>query len=46
MGCCSASAIGCSGTQWMVANLLGIHLIGMVGTQLFWGRNVRGPIGG
>jgi len=30
----------------MVANIIGIHLIGMVGTQLFWGSNARAPIGG
>ena len=32
--------------QSMVANILGIHLIGMVGTQLFWGGNAHAPIGG
>jgi phospholipid/cholesterol/gamma-HCH transport system permease protein len=30
----------------MFVNILGIHLIGMVGTQLFWGGNARAPIGG
>jgi phospholipid/cholesterol/gamma-HCH transport system permease protein len=23
-----------------------VHLIGMLGTQLFWGANPRAPIGG
>jgi phospholipid/cholesterol/gamma-HCH transport system permease protein len=30
----------------MVANILGVHIIGLVGTQLFWGGNARAPIGG
>jgi phospholipid/cholesterol/gamma-HCH transport system permease protein len=25
---------------------VGVHLIGMLGTQLFWGANPRAPIGG
>jgi phospholipid/cholesterol/gamma-HCH transport system permease protein len=23
-----------------------VHLVGMVGTQIFWGTNPRAPIGG
>jgi phospholipid/cholesterol/gamma-HCH transport system permease protein len=23
-----------------------VHLVGMVGTQIFWGSNPRAPIGG
>jgi phospholipid/cholesterol/gamma-HCH transport system permease protein len=29
-----------------VANVLSIHIIGMLGSQLFWGGNPRAPIGG
>jgi hypothetical protein len=29
----------------MVANILGVHLIGMVGTALFW-PTAHAPIGG
>ncbi len=38
--------VGKATAQSMVANILGIHIIGMVGTQLFWGGNARSPIGG
>ena len=38
--------VGKATAQSMVANILGIHLIGLVGTQLFWGGNARAPIGG
>jgi phospholipid/cholesterol/gamma-HCH transport system permease protein len=38
--------VGKATAQSMVANILGIHVIGMVGTQLFWGGNARAPIGG
>ena len=55
--CSSASttATTCSGgpvgvgkatAQSMVANILGVHAIGMIGTQLFWGGNAHAPIGG
>jgi phospholipid/cholesterol/gamma-HCH transport system permease protein len=30
----------------MVANIFGIHIIGLLGTQIFWGGNPRAPIGG
>jgi phospholipid/cholesterol/gamma-HCH transport system permease protein len=30
----------------MVVNIVAIHLIGMIGTQIFWGANPRAPIGG
>jgi phospholipid/cholesterol/gamma-HCH transport system permease protein len=30
----------------MVLNLVLIHIIGMLGTQVFWGGNPRAPIGG
>jgi phospholipid/cholesterol/gamma-HCH transport system permease protein len=38
--------VGKATAQSMVANILGIHVIGLVGTQLFWGGNARAPIGG
>jgi phospholipid/cholesterol/gamma-HCH transport system permease protein len=38
--------VGKATAQSMVANIIGIHLIGMVGTALFWGGNARAPIGG
>jgi phospholipid/cholesterol/gamma-HCH transport system permease protein len=38
--------VGKATAQSMVANIIGIHLIGMVGTQLFWGGNAHAPIGG
>jgi phospholipid/cholesterol/gamma-HCH transport system permease protein len=38
--------VGKATAQSMVANILGIHMIGLVGTQLFWGGNARAPIGG
>jgi phospholipid/cholesterol/gamma-HCH transport system permease protein len=30
----------------MVLNIIAVHIIGMLGTQLFWGANPRAPIGG
>jgi phospholipid/cholesterol/gamma-HCH transport system permease protein len=38
--------VGRATAKSMVVNILGIHAIGMVGTQLFWGGNPRSPIGG
>jgi phospholipid/cholesterol/gamma-HCH transport system permease protein len=38
--------VGRATARSMFVNILGIHLIGMVGTQLFWGSNARAPIGG
>jgi phospholipid/cholesterol/gamma-HCH transport system permease protein len=38
--------VGKATAQSMVVNILGIHAIGLVGTQLFWGGNPRAPIGG
>jgi phospholipid/cholesterol/gamma-HCH transport system permease protein len=38
--------VGTATAKSMVANILGVHVIGMVGTQLFWGGNARAPIGG
>jgi phospholipid/cholesterol/gamma-HCH transport system permease protein len=30
----------------MVVNLVGVHVIGILGSQLFWGGTPRLPIGG
>jgi phospholipid/cholesterol/gamma-HCH transport system permease protein len=38
--------VGKATAQSMVVNIIGIHAIGMLGTQLFWGANPRAPIGG
>ena len=38
--------VGAATAKSMVANILGIHAIGLIGTQLFWGGNARAPIGG
>jgi phospholipid/cholesterol/gamma-HCH transport system permease protein len=38
--------VGRATAKSMVANIVGVHLIGMLGTQLFWGANPRAPIGG
>jgi phospholipid/cholesterol/gamma-HCH transport system permease protein len=38
--------VGTATAKSMVANIIGVHAIGMLGTQLFWGGNARAPIGG
>ena len=38
--------VGTATAKSMVLNIVGIHLINMLGTQLFWGANPRAPIGG
>jgi phospholipid/cholesterol/gamma-HCH transport system permease protein len=38
--------VGRATAKSMVANIFGIHLIGLLGTQIFWGGNPRAPIGG
>jgi phospholipid/cholesterol/gamma-HCH transport system permease protein len=38
--------VGKATAQSMVANIIVVHLVGMVGTQLFWGGNAHAPIGG
>ena len=38
--------VGTATAKSMVANILGIHVIGLLGTQIFWGGNARAPIGG
>jgi phospholipid/cholesterol/gamma-HCH transport system permease protein len=38
--------VGRATARSMVLNLVLVHLIGMLGTQIFWGANPRAPIGG
>jgi phospholipid/cholesterol/gamma-HCH transport system permease protein len=38
--------VGTATAKSMVLNIVMVHLIGMLGTQLFWGANPRAPIGG
>jgi phospholipid/cholesterol/gamma-HCH transport system permease protein len=38
--------VGTATAKSMVLNLVLVHLIGMLGTQVFWGTNSRAPIGG
>jgi phospholipid/cholesterol/gamma-HCH transport system permease protein len=38
--------VGRATAKSMFANILGIHLIGLLGTQIFWGSSPRSPIGG
>jgi phospholipid/cholesterol/gamma-HCH transport system permease protein len=38
--------VGRATAKSMFANIIGIHLIGLLGTQIFWGSNPRSPIGG
>ena len=38
--------VGRATAKSMVLNAVGVHIIGMVGTQIFWGKNPRAPVGG
>ncbi|HEY3830096.1 MAG TPA: ABC transporter permease [Solirubrobacteraceae bacterium] len=38
--------VGTATARSMVLNLVLVHVIGMLGTQVFWGSNPRAPIGG
>jgi phospholipid/cholesterol/gamma-HCH transport system permease protein len=38
--------VGTATAKSMVLNTVLVHLVGMVGTQIFWGTNPRAPIGG
>jgi len=38
--------VGTATAKSMLLNIVLVHLIGMLGTQLFWGANPRAPIGG
>jgi phospholipid/cholesterol/gamma-HCH transport system permease protein len=38
--------VGRATAKTMVLNIVLVHIIGMLGTQVFWGSNPRAPIGG
>jgi phospholipid/cholesterol/gamma-HCH transport system permease protein len=38
--------VGTATAKSMVLNLVAVNLIGMLGSQIFWGANPRAPIGG
>ncbi len=38
--------VGTATAKSMVFNIISVHIISMLGTQLFWGQNPRAPIGG
>jgi phospholipid/cholesterol/gamma-HCH transport system permease protein len=38
--------VGRATAKSMAVNLIGIHVIGLLGSQLFWGNNANAPIGG
>jgi phospholipid/cholesterol/gamma-HCH transport system permease protein len=38
--------VGTATAQSMVVNIILVHIIGMLGTVVFWGSNPRAPIGG
>ena len=40
------SGVGTATAKSMVLNIVLVHLVGMLGTQVFWGANPRAPIGG
>jgi phospholipid/cholesterol/gamma-HCH transport system permease protein len=40
------AGVGRATAKSMVVNLIGIHVIALLGTQAFWGGNARAPIGG
>jgi phospholipid/cholesterol/gamma-HCH transport system permease protein len=38
--------VGTATAKSMVVNIVLVHIVGMLGTQIFWGANPRAPIGG
>jgi phospholipid/cholesterol/gamma-HCH transport system permease protein len=38
--------VGEATAKSMVFNIVAVHIIGMLGTLVFWGSNPRAPIGG
>jgi len=38
--------VGTAAAKSMLVNVVGVHLIGMLTTYIFWGTNARAPIGG
>ena len=42
----AAVGVGQATAKSMILNMVLVHLIGMMGSQIFWGANPRAPIGG
>jgi phospholipid/cholesterol/gamma-HCH transport system permease protein len=38
--------VGVATAKSMIVNIVSVHVVAMLGTQLFWGANPRAPIGG
>jgi phospholipid/cholesterol/gamma-HCH transport system permease protein len=38
--------VGTATAKSMVVNIIAVHIIGMLGSLVFWGANPRAPIGG
>ena len=38
--------VGTATAKSMVLNTVMVHLVGMTGTALFWGKDPRSPVGG
>ena len=38
--------VGTATAKSMLVNVIMVHVIGMMGTFVFWGQNPRAPIGG
>jgi phospholipid/cholesterol/gamma-HCH transport system permease protein len=38
--------VGTATAKSMVVNIVAVHIIGMLGSLIFWGSNPRAPIGG
>jgi phospholipid/cholesterol/gamma-HCH transport system permease protein len=38
--------VGRATARSMAINIVGIHVIGVLGSELFWGQNIRSPVGG
>jgi phospholipid/cholesterol/gamma-HCH transport system permease protein len=38
--------VGTATAKSMVVNIIAVHIIGMLGSLVFWGSNPRAPIGG
>jgi phospholipid/cholesterol/gamma-HCH transport system permease protein len=38
--------VGTATAKSMVVNTVAVHIVGMIGTQIFWGSNPNAPIGG
>jgi phospholipid/cholesterol/gamma-HCH transport system permease protein len=43
---CGPVGVGTATAKSMVLNIVLVHIIGMMGTLVFWGANPRAPIGG